>query len=60
MNATSGERQTHAGEVYVRWHAANYMAVYRFCKDLSRGETPAVIAPVYHCGIWGTLPGEAL
>ena len=54
-----GERRLPGGR-YTHGYTDNYVPVYGNCKDITNRVTPAVIGPVYHDGVWGTLPGEAL
>lgn len=54
-----GERKTPGG-TFAHGYTDNYMPVYGNCKDITNRVTPVVIGPVYHDGVWGTLPGEAL
>jgi threonylcarbamoyladenosine tRNA methylthiotransferase MtaB len=54
-----GERKMPGG-TFAHGYTDNYVPVYGNCKDLTNRATPVVIGAVYHDGVWGTLPGEAL
>ncbi len=54
-----GER-TIDGERLWHGHTDNYLAVYMAGKDLHNRVTPVLIGEVYHDGVRGALPGEAV
>ncbi len=54
-----GER-TFAGERLWQGHTDNYLTVYMSGKNLHNHLTPVLIGEVYHDGVRGNLPGEAV
>jgi threonylcarbamoyladenosine tRNA methylthiotransferase MtaB len=58
-HAASGQRPTANGPQWFG-HTDNYIAVYTSGSELLNRVTPVQLGEVYHDGVWGRIPGEAV
>lgn len=58
----SEQRSDSAPEAESAWfgHTDNYIPVYTFARNLFNRVTPVQLGAVYHDGVWGSTPGEAV
>jgi threonylcarbamoyladenosine tRNA methylthiotransferase MtaB len=48
------------GQLLAIGHTDNYLTVYADARHSANRITPVQLGPVYHDGVWGSVPGEAL